>query len=288
MNESEPLVRNISDTALWAAVFRARESDRPDALFRDPFAKRLAGERGFLITDKMPQGSSNTWAWVTRTVLFDRIISEQIAQGVDMVINLAAGLDARPFRMPLPANLQWIEVDLPDLLAYKRKILADKKPVCALESVPLDLADVAARRDLLERLGARTKKALVITEGLLIYLTAEEVRTLAGDLARPTGVRRWVCELASPGLLKVLQDQWNKQLGQGGAPLRFGPPEGPGFFEPQGWRPIEVNSMLKTAARLGRLSLWMRLLALLPESKGAQGSRPWGGVCLLGRETNGG
>ena len=40
------MIRNISDTALWAAIYRARESDRPDALFRDPLARRLAGERG--------------------------------------------------------------------------------------------------------------------------------------------------------------------------------------------------------------------------------------------------
>ena len=80
-----------------------------------------------------------------------------------------------------------------------------------------------------------------------------------------------------------MQQQWNKQLGQAGAPLQFGPEEGPGFFTYHGWRPIEVHSVLKTAARLKRLSLWMRVLALLPESSGAQGSRPWAGVCLLGK-----
>jgi hypothetical protein len=42
--------------------------------------------------------------------------------------------------------------------------------------------------------------------------------------------------------------------------------------------------MLKTAAKLKRLSWWMRLLALFPDSKGAQGSRPWSGVCLLVKE----
>jgi O-methyltransferase involved in polyketide biosynthesis len=42
----EPLIRDISDTARWMAVFRARETDREDAIFRDPFARALAGERG--------------------------------------------------------------------------------------------------------------------------------------------------------------------------------------------------------------------------------------------------
>jgi O-methyltransferase involved in polyketide biosynthesis len=63
----EPLIRNISDTARWAAVYRARESERKDALFRDPFARRLAGERGEQIAAKLPKGNRNTWSWVMRT-----------------------------------------------------------------------------------------------------------------------------------------------------------------------------------------------------------------------------
>ena len=68
-----------------------------------------------------------------------------------------------------------------------------------------------------------------------------------------------------------------------GAPYLFAPPEGPPFFESCGWKPIEVRSILKTAAKLGRLPMLLRMLALLPESAGAQGSRPWAAVCLLSR-----
>ncbi len=70
---------------------------------------------------------------------------------------------------------------------------------------------------------------------------------------------------------------------QGGAPFKFGPKEGPGFFAPFGWKPVAVHSFLKTAARLKRLPLFLRLMALLPESSGAQGSRPWAGACLLAK-----
>jgi O-methyltransferase involved in polyketide biosynthesis len=40
MSERDPLIRHISDTARWAAVYRAQENERRDALFRDPFARR--------------------------------------------------------------------------------------------------------------------------------------------------------------------------------------------------------------------------------------------------------
>ncbi len=283
MSQIEPLIRNISDTACWAAIYRARETERPDPLFRDPFARRLAGERGDRIADAMPDSNKSTWAWVTRTYLFDRFITEQTRQGVDLVVNLAAGLDARPYRMALPGSLRWVEVDLPDVLRYKEGLLGGEKPVCHLERVGLDLADVPARRALFERLGRQANTGLILTEGLLIYLTREEVSALAQDLAAPPAFQRWAIDLASPGLVRILQRQWQATMSQGNCPLRFGPEEGPGFFVPHGWRPIEVRNLLKEAAGLGRLRFWMRLLALLPASNGRQGSRPWGGACLLAR-----
>ncbi len=283
MAETAPLIRNISDTALWAAIYRARETDRPDAVFRDPFARRLAGSRGEQIAKSMPFSERATWAWVARTVLFDELILEQIQQGVDMVVNLAAGLDARPYRMVLPASLRWIEVDLPAILDYKQEILAAEKPACLLERVRLDLSDVAARRSLFERLGRGAAKALILAEGLLIYLEPGEASALAEDLSAPPTFQRWILDLASPGLIRLMQKNMGAQLRKGGAPLKFGPAEGPDFFVPFGWKPIDVRSPLKTAARLKRLSFGMKILAMLPASNGAQGSRPWSGVCLFAK-----
>ncbi len=280
----EPLIRNISDTARWAAIYRARESERPDALFRDPFARRLAGTRGDQIADSIPFSNKNTWSWVMRTYLFDQFITEQVQQGAGMVINLAAGLDARPYRMALPASLQWIEVDLPGILTYKEEVLAGEKPVCALERVRLDLSDVPARRELFEQLGRRANNVLVLSEGLIIYLTAQEVASLAQDLAAPGHFQHWILDLASPGLLRMLQEKMGPHLVQAGAPLKFGPKEGPGFFAPHGWNTLDVRSLLKTAARVKRLPLGLRLLALLPESNGVQGSRPWSGICLFAKK----
>lgn len=280
-----PLIRNISDTARWVAVYRARETERTDALFRDPFARRLAGERGERIAASLPRDRQREWALVVRTLLFDAFISEQVAQGVDLVVNLAAGLDARPYRMALPPALRWVEVDLPEILDYKEGILKDERPVCALERIRLDLADVSARRELIQRLGHAAKRALIISEGLLIYLKPEQVAGLARDLATPPGFHRWVIDIQSPGLRRMLERDVGTHLAEARAPFHFAPEEGPGFFEAHGWRPVDVRSVLRTAARVKRVSWWMRFLAMLPESKGRQGSGPWAAVCLLERST---
>ncbi len=279
-----PNIRNISDTALWAARYRALESERPDALFHDPFARRLAGERGEQIANSMPSKDRQAWAWMARTYLFDQFINERVQNGVDLVLNLAAGLDVRPYRMALPASLRWIEVDLPGILDCKEEILGSEKPVCRLERIRLDLADVNARRALFARLGAEARQALILSEGLMVYLTEETAGSLARDLAAPPGFRYWILELASPGLLRIIKKESAAQLAESGVSMQFAPKEGPAFFERFGWKPNQVHSFLKAAARLKRLSLGMRILAMLPESNGAQGSRPWSACCVFEKQ----
>jgi methyltransferase (TIGR00027 family) len=274
-------LRNISDTAHWVAMYRALESERPDALFRDPFARRLAGERGDRITGGQEFANRNAWSFVARTVIIDRFISDAVANGADMVVNLAAGLDARPYRMTLPSHLHWIEVDLPDLLAYKTEQLAGETPRCILERVALDLSNVAARRELFERLSARAKSVMVVSEGLIIYLAPEEVIALAADLARAPRFNRWALDMVSPALMRRLQKTMGHDLRHAGAPFKFAPDEGPAFFERCGLTPVDVQSLLHNAARLKRLSWPMRLFAFLPDAKGREPRAPWGGVCLF-------
>jgi methyltransferase (TIGR00027 family) len=281
---SPPVVRNISDTARWAAVFRARETERPDSLFRDPFADRLAGTLGVDIANSLPEGNSHAWAWVARTYLFDHFIKQELEQGADMVVNLAAGLDARPYRMVLSASLQWIEVDLPEILAYKEEVLADEKPTCSLERIRLDLSDQSARRGLFGEFDRRAKRILVLTEGLLIYLDAEQVISLAEDLAAGSHFQRWITDLTSPGLLHMMQRSAGAQLSRVGAPFKFGPAEGPAFFTPHGWEPLDVKGLLKTATRFKRPPFFLRLLGRLPEQKRPAGNRPWSGVCLFAKK----
>jgi methyltransferase (TIGR00027 family) len=279
MNESSLSVRNISDTARWVAYFRARETERPDALFRDPYAERLAGDLGFHIANTLPEGNKHEWAWVARTYLFDKFLSQEIQNGADLVVNLAAGLDARPYRMDLPSTLQWVEVDLPEIVSYKEEVLANEKPGCQLERIALDLSDLAGRRKLFAGLDSRAKKIVVLTEGLLIYFTEDEVGYLARDLAAGTHFQSWIIDLASPGQLKLMQRTTGQQLSEAGAAFKFGPPEGPKFFVAHGWDPKDVQGLLKTAAEFNRSPKGLRPLHVDPD--GAPGNFPWTGVCLL-------
>jgi methyltransferase (TIGR00027 family) len=272
-------VRNIADTALWVAYFRALETERPDAIFRDPYAKRLAGERGFEIARTLRDGDKQEWMWMARTYLCDHFLNREISDGADLVLNLAAGLDARPYRMGLPEPLTWIEVDLPDVIAYKEEILGKEQPKCRLQRIPLDLSDQKARRKLFAQLDHQAKRIVVLAEGLLIYLNTEEVASFARDLSQNDHFHSWIIDLASPVHLKFMQWTMGKELGQAGASLKFAPPEGPEFFRQYGWEARDVQGLLKTAAKFKRSP--EGVTSLLEEPEGQMGRHQWSGVCLF-------
>jgi methyltransferase (TIGR00027 family) len=249
-------MHHISDTALWVAVYRAMETARPDAIFRDPYAEQLAGERGRFIVDALPHGRDRAWTMIVRTAVFDEIILDAVGvKHAKLVLNLAAGLDTRPWRLELPSTLEWIDVDLPDILRYKTDALASARPRCGYQAIPLDLADRAKRRTLLEKVGGMASPVLVVTEGLLIYLSTDQVASLADDFRLIPAFRWWLTDIVSPALLAMLQAQgdWGESVAQANAPFKFAPSEGTRFFGPHGWSELEYRSTFEEAQRLQRL-----------------------------------
>jgi methyltransferase (TIGR00027 family) len=280
-------ISHVSDTANWVAMYRAMESERPDALFHDPYARRLAGPRGDDILRTMPKAKQFAWPMIVRTAVMDEIILRAINRdGVRTVVNLAAGLDARAFRLAVPPTLHWIDVDLPAMQQYKRDALAGETPRCALEWIPADLADQVQRRAVLARVAAGPGPGLVITEGLLIYLEREQVTGLARDLHACAPLSWWLTDTALPRLVKMLERTWGGTLRAGNAPFRFAPAEGTAFFEPLGWREAEFRSNWAESLRLNRTmrfaTFWNVISKLYPKKTQEEFQR-MGGIVLLQR-----
>ncbi|HZE75259.1 MAG TPA: class I SAM-dependent methyltransferase [Gemmatimonadales bacterium] len=288
MSPASGAIQHVSDTARWVALYRAMESERPDALFHDPYARILAGERAEHILASLPK--ARTWAWpmVVRTAVMDEMIRQAVERdGVDTVLNLAAGLDARPYRLALPPELRWIEVDFPDVIAYKQEQMAGAKPVCTLEQVGLDLTEIPRRQGLFAGIGSASKQVLVVSEGLLIYLSREQVGALAQDLAAPPTFRRWLIDLAGPRILKMMEKTWGRAVAAGNAPFQFAPAEGTRFFDDHGWTEAEFRSMWEEANRLHRAEVpfaWLwRLLGRVSSAKRREETRRMSGMVLLRR-----
>ncbi len=228
-------IQDVSDTSFWVAHYRAIETERKDALFKDPFAKKLVGERGERIAASMANISRYTqWSVVSRTLIIDRMIEKFIQEGGEAVVNLGAGLDARPYRMNLPANFQWVEADYPNIIRHKQQILQNEKPKCQLKRVEVDLADANARKDFFRSVVPAAKKVLILTEGVIPYLSPEQVSDLAKDLLSEPRFIYWITEYFHPKVYRYMKSTLRTQKMKN-APFKFYPDDWFGFFKILGW-----------------------------------------------------
>ncbi len=264
MSTPSLLIETVSDTALAVAYARAVETDRPDAWFQDSYARALAGDRGKQIYQKLQGDRSIYWLIVSRTWVLDNLIQQAVAQGVDTVLNLAAGLDTRPYRMMLPANLRWVEADLPGILAYKQEKLASTQPVCQLERVPVDLTIAHQRQSLFAQVGQTARNAMVITEGLLVYLKPEQVGAIATDLYHHPSITCWLTDLVPPLAVKIAQLRMSQERVGRNVQLRFAPNDADAFFHPYGWQIGQHHSLWQTAHDLKRGWLLGQFLSWFP------------------------
>jgi methyltransferase (TIGR00027 family) len=199
MPSPDSQITHVSDTALMVAACRALESELPDAFVRDPFAARLAGERGIAILNSAPYPGMMRFGVAVRSRFIDELLLEALAADcIATVLSIGCGLDTRPWRLDLSPGLRWIEVDFADMLDYKESVMSAESPRCRRERLVADVNDPAQRRTIYAAVGSAP--ALMITEGLLMYLPAATVDALAAEAGGQSGVSHWISDNATTAL----------------------------------------------------------------------------------------
>lgn len=233
----------VANTGLLVAAIRAEESRRPDRLFTDPYAEKLAGEVGRrLLTDALgTAGEKSTLQIVVRTRFWDEALL-RAAGHIRQVVVLAAGMDARAYRLPWPDGTTVYEVDQPAVIEAKATVLADDQPRCRRVPVGIDLADDWPQA--LRSNGFDPKAATVwLIEGLLQYLDETAVRALFAridDLSARGSVLLY--DIVGKSLLDAqMLSGLLESMARSGAPWLFGT-DAPGeLAERHGWSAVVTD-----------------------------------------------
>ena len=188
---------SYSYTAFWTAAAWARESERADALFVDPFAGRLAGPRGqaALAASEAASGMPNPFLPI-RTRWFDDRVS---ASDAKQLVVLGAGMDARAFRIRTPEAV--FELDLAESFDHKERVLAGELPLARRTVVRTDVTGEWAV-DLLAAGFDRRLPTQWVAEGLLFYLDGPAVGRMlraAAGLSAPGS--EFLADVFGSGLL---------------------------------------------------------------------------------------
>lgn len=190
----ESTIDGLGLTSRWVAALRERESQRPDRLFDDPFAGALAGDAGrammAAVEADLP-AMAGTRGLAVRTRYLDDMLAAAIAEGVRQVVILAAGMDARAYRLPWPAGTVIYEVERADVMALNERVMATlgAAPKAERRAVRIDLRDDFASA-LRERGFQAGQPAAFLVEGLLVYLP---------DRPAVLRILREVAALGAPG-----------------------------------------------------------------------------------------
>lgn len=237
----------VASTALWMAAERARESARPDRLFTDSLAGKLAGPEGRAIMADMTAGMPDNPAIPIRTRFIDDQIRAAVGE-VRQVVLVAAGMDARAFRLGLTGDTVLFELDKPDLLALKEERLAGARPTCERRVVSADLRH-PWRDDLVSAGFSVERPAVFVAEGLLGYLEGPQVQeflaTLDG-LAAPGSVLLADVSGRTPFQTPHLT-AWLTKLEKAGMARRFTTDDPEGLLAPHGWAATVVEYGHETA-----------------------------------------
>ena len=167
---------------------RARESGRPDRLFDDPYAAAFATAADpQAVDDARPSRQRQALAFqvVIRTRYYDEHLQSAVADGCRQVVLLAAGLDTRAFRLSWPPGTKVFELDLPELLEVKERVLAGigAQPRCERVVVPVDLRErwLSSLTDAGFDAGSSTAWLI---EGLLVYLDTDDARAVIDTVSQ--------------------------------------------------------------------------------------------------------
>ena len=242
-------IASVADTALWVANLRGEETARADAVFHDPLSALLAGERGRKITASMPRSALVAWSIALRTSAIDALLARAVTAGIDCVVNLGAGFDTRPYRLPLPAALRWIEIDFPQIIEAKDSALRTHAPACRVERVPMNLLDREARNGFFAALAPQTKNTLLLAEGVIPYFSNIDAAALASDILAISPFRHWIMDFDNAGK-RPMPRAWEKRLAA--APFLFQVADWFDYFKRFGWRPHEVVTTAEQSERLHR------------------------------------
>jgi methyltransferase (TIGR00027 family) len=198
---------SVGTTAVMVAAARAIETEQPDALIRDPYARLLVNNAGADVLweamldpdvvakiEAIDEESAARMHHMrgyqaVRTHFFDSYFADAVAAGIRQVVILASGLDSRAYRLDWPAGTTVYEIDQPQVLDYKSTTLAESgaTPSADRREVAIDL-----REDWPAALRAAgfdpAAPTAWLAEGLLMYLPAEAQDKLfaqIGELSAP-------------------------------------------------------------------------------------------------------
>jgi len=250
------------ETMLMMLSSKAIQSRWKNPILADPWAEEAMRHIDYDMS-KTLKGVASWGMWkevgctiiATRAATFDLLTSRYLADHPDAsVLHLGCGMDSRVFRVDPPANVQWFDVDYPDVIDLRRQLFPERGASYHLIGAPLD--------DLtwLDQV-PRDRPGLFIAEGVLHYLSETEVKALLNAVVAHFPGGQLIFDICNPWIVK----RAGSNVGGTGATYKWGldDPEDIKQLEPK----LELIKEFRPSEQIAfsRFPLWWRAVARAQE-----------------------
>ncbi len=243
------------ETMLITLSSRAIQSQWKNPILRDPWAEEAMRHIDYDIRKYYGRlgwslfGNMGCTIVATRAATFDLLTTHYLADHPDAtVLHVGCGLDSRVFRANPPTSVQWFDADYPDVIALRRQLFPERD---AYHQIGAPLADLRWLDEV-----PQDRPALLIAEGVLMYLSEAEVKALLNAVVGHFPSGQMIFDVSHPWQVK----RRGSNVGGTGATWKWGldDPQDIKQLEPK----LELIKEFKLSELVGfsRFPLWFRAL----------------------------
>jgi O-methyltransferase involved in polyketide biosynthesis len=189
-----------------------------------------------------------------RTRLLDELLAYTLEhEGIDCVVNLGCGFDNRSLRLQSTKQIDWYDIDFPEIIEEKKKVYASEG-IQHIFFYAMDLSVKKEREDFFSSINERYKAILVVTEGLIYYFGEEELLKFISSLKSHQNIRAWVFDFISPFLYQYTTKLWKDKFSATAKfKSHYGPSEIQSLFVGS-----DIKKLMYTAEEYDRLNRPMK------------------------------
>jgi methyltransferase (TIGR00027 family) len=238
-------MKPISQTAFYCCGVRMQDAASAKPICGDVYAKVFMNDEGLRILEKFKDEVNPNQSNVARARLVDDLLRDELAANPNLrIVLIGAGFDSRAYRLK---GGTWIELDEPQVIAYKNERLPASEAQNPLQRIPIDFATESVEEKL-SPVASGGGPTVVVIEGVFMYLEEETIRQLLQTLHRLFPEHKLICDLMTRKFFEKYGRTIHEKLTGMGATFKFifsNPEE---LFLRNGYRRVACISVVEKSA----------------------------------------
>ena len=238
-------MKPISQTAFYCCGVRMQDAASDKPVCGDVYAKLFMNEEGLRILEKFKDEVNPNTSNVARARLIDDLLRDELSADPKLrVVLIGAGFDSRAYRLN---GGTWIELDEPQVIAYKNERLPAAQAQNPLQRIPIDFSTESVE----EKLAAVAESGgptVVVIEGVFMYLEEATIRGLLQTLHLLFPEHKLICDLMTRKFFEKYGRTIHEKLTGMGATFKFTVDNPEDVFLRNGYRRVACFSVVEKSA----------------------------------------